>query len=116
MDIGDKEPSFIGSKEWIGSIEVGFVLDELLDVGHRVIMKRAEQDPTAVARDLLHHFQTEGTPVSIGGGVLAYTLLGVQYNEATGEAAFLILDPHYTGGMVHLELSKNIFQIKCQGH
>jgi hypothetical protein len=39
----------------------------------------------------------QGTPVMIGGGVLAYTLLGVCLNEATGEAAFLILDPHYTG-------------------
>jgi hypothetical protein len=34
----------------------------------------------------------------IGGGVLAYTLLGVVFNEDTGEAACLILDPHYTGG------------------
>jgi hypothetical protein len=34
----------------------------------------------------------------IGGGVLAYTLLGVQFDELTGDAAFLILDPHYTGG------------------
>lgn len=32
-----------------------------------------------------------------GGGVLAYTLLGVDYNETTGDCAFLILDPHYTG-------------------
>ena len=34
----------------------------------------------------------------MGGGQLAYTLLGVDYNELTGECAFLILDPHYTGG------------------
>ena len=33
----------------------------------------------------------------IGGGVLAYTLLGIDYNSDTGECAFLILDPHYTG-------------------
>lgn len=33
-----------------------------------------------------------------GGGVLAYTLLGIDYNELTGDCAFLILDPHYTGG------------------
>ncbi|THU49272.1 hypothetical protein C4D60_Mb06t07810 [Musa balbisiana] len=31
------------------------------------------------------------------GGVLAYTLLGVDYNQASGDCAFLILDPHYTG-------------------
>lgn len=38
-----------------------------------------------------------GTPVMMGGGVLAYTLLGVDWNERSGECAFLILDPHYTG-------------------
>ncbi|KVH98971.1 Peptidase C78, ubiquitin fold modifier-specific peptidase 1/ 2 [Cynara cardunculus var. scolymus] len=38
-----------------------------------------------------------GIPNSGGGGVLAYTLLGVDYNEASGDCAFLILDPHYTG-------------------
>jgi len=50
------------------------------------------------ARALAQHFVQQGTPVMIGGGVLAYTLLGVAFNEDTGEAAFLILDPHYTGG------------------
>lgn len=50
------------------------------------------------ARELAQHFVSQGTPVMIGGGVLAYTLLGVAFNEDTGEAAFLILDPHYTGG------------------
>jgi len=32
-----------------------------------------------------------------GGGVLAHTVLGVDWNEATGDVKFLILDPHYTG-------------------
>jgi len=32
-----------------------------------------------------------------GGGVLAHTILGVDWNEATGNVKFLILDPHYTG-------------------
>ena len=27
----------------------------------------------------------------------SYTLLGVDFNSETGEIAFLILDPHYTG-------------------
>ena len=50
------------------------------------------------ARELAAHFRSQGTPVMIGGGVLAYTLLGVYFNESTGDCAFLILDPHYTGG------------------
>ena len=28
---------------------------------------------------------------------IRYTMLGVDFNAATGEIAFLILDPHYTG-------------------
>ncbi len=39
----------------------------------------------------------QGTPIMIGGGVLAYTLLGIAFNDRTGACAFLILDPHFTG-------------------
>jgi hypothetical protein len=30
--------------------------------------------------------------------VLAHTIIGVDFNEMTGEVKYLILDPHYTGG------------------
>lgn len=50
------------------------------------------------ARELAFHFETQGTPVMIGGGVLAYTLLGIDYCEVTDQVNWLILDPHYTGG------------------
>ena len=36
--------------------------------------------------------------VEIGGGVLAHTIIGIDFNEEKGDARFLILDPHYTGG------------------
>ena len=32
VDIGDKEANFVGSRKWIGSMEVSFVLDTLLGV------------------------------------------------------------------------------------
>jgi hypothetical protein len=63
-----------------------------------LVLVRRGADIPSYARQLVAHFETQGTPVMIGGGVLAYTLLGVQFNESTGDAAFLILDPHYTGG------------------
>ena len=49
------------------------------------------------ARELVAHFETVGTPVMVGGGVLAYTCLGAAHDPATGDALFLILDPHYVG-------------------
>jgi Ufm1-specific protease 2 len=48
-------------------------------------------------RELIAHFTREGTPIMIGGGVLAHTILGVDFNESTGESMLLVLDPHYTG-------------------
>ncbi|KAL6854361.1 hypothetical protein ACP4OV_019264 [Aristida adscensionis] len=98
VDIGDKDPAFIGSREWIGAIELSFVLDKLLGVSCKVINVRSGDELPEKCRELAMHFETQGTPVMIGGGVLAYTLLGVDYNEASGDCAFLILDPHYTGG------------------
>ena len=29
---------------------------------------------------------------------MAHTIIGVDFNEQTGDIKFLILDPHYTGG------------------
>lgn len=97
VEIGDKEPSFTGSREWIGAIELSFVLDKLLGVSCRILNVRSGAELPEKCRELELHFETQGTPVMIGGGVLAYTLLGVDYNELTGDCAFLILDPHYTG-------------------
>lgn len=38
--------------------------------------------------------------MSAGGGMYAHTILGVNYNEQTGQVKYLILDPHYTGADV----------------
>nr|XP_012137095.1 PREDICTED: ufm1-specific protease 2 isoform X1 [Megachile rotundata] len=97
VNIGDKPSNFINSKQWIGSTEVGFVLESLLGVSVKVLCASTGEEVSMLAPNLLHHFQIQGTPVMIGGGVLAHTILGVNYDEVTGDVKFLILDPHYTG-------------------
>lgn len=97
VDIGDKEPSFVGSRKWIGSMEVSFVLDTLLGVTSKILNVSSGADLSGKGRELAAHFTTQGTPIMIGGGVLAHTILGVDYNEVTGDINFLVLDPHYTG-------------------
>ncbi|KAI3995918.1 hypothetical protein MKX01_017115 [Papaver californicum] len=67
-------------------------------VGCKIMNVRSGAELPEKCRELALHFETQGTPVMIGGGVLAYTLLGVDYNDVSGDCAFLILDPHYTGG------------------
>lgn len=98
VDVGDKQASFVGSRQWIGSIEVQAVLNQLLGVTSKILFVSQGSELASKGRELANHFVTEGTPVMIGGGVLAHTILGVAWSETTGQIRYLILDPHYTGG------------------
>ncbi|GIY96169.1 ufm1-specific protease 2 [Caerostris extrusa] len=97
VEIGDKPQSFIGSKKWIGSQEVSFCLDHLIKVQSKIMFVSSGAEMATKGRELFYHFRDQGTPVMIGGGVLAHTILGVDFNQDTGDLKFLILDPHYTG-------------------
>ncbi|XP_041457900.1 ufm1-specific protease 2-like [Lytechinus variegatus] len=98
VDVGDKQAKFVGSRQWIGSIEVSTVLNQLLGITSKIMFVPNGEEMAMKGRELAAHFQTQGTPVMIGGGVLAHTILGVDFSEKTGDLKFLILDPHYTGG------------------
>eukprot|EP01028_Stygiella_incarcerata_P011200 TRINITY_DN622_c0_g1_i1.p1 TRINITY_DN622_c0_g1~~TRINITY_DN622_c0_g1_i1.p1 ORF type:complete len:733 (+),score=182.32 TRINITY_DN622_c0_g1_i1:122-2320(+) len=97
VEMGDKKKTFVGSKQWIGAIEVGMCIEKLTGKPYKILSIASGEQVGMHAHELSHHFQTVGTPVMIGGGVLAYTLLGVHYDEGSSEPLFLILDPHYTG-------------------
>jgi len=92
-----KEKDFIGSTEWIGALEIGYCLEKFWGINYKIMALSSGAELANKGRELQHHFNTQGTPIMIGGGVLAYTLLGVAYNDQTGDIRFLILDPHYTG-------------------
>ncbi|XP_053559860.1 ufm1-specific protease 2 [Bombina bombina] len=97
VDVGDKPVSFVGSRQWIGSVEVQLVLNHLLSVTSKIMFVSQGSELASRGRELVNHFMSEGTPVMIGGGSLAHTILGVAWSETTGEIKFLILDPHYKG-------------------
>ncbi|CAI9269393.1 unnamed protein product [Lactuca saligna] len=46
-----------------------------------------------IIREFVMHFEIRGTPFTISGKVLAYTLFGAYYIEASGDCAILIIDP-----------------------
>ncbi|XP_063913342.1 ufm1-specific protease 2 [Zophobas morio] len=97
VDIGDKPSNFIGSKQWIGSTEVNYVLNTLLGITSKILYVSSGEEMASKGPELVSHFENHGSPVMIGGGVLAHTILGVDYNSQSGNLRFLILDPHYTG-------------------
>ncbi|KAL7981910.1 hypothetical protein Chor_000967 [Crotalus horridus] len=107
VSVGDKPSNFVGSCQWIGSIEVQLVLSQLLGITSKILFVSQGSELASQGRELANHFKIEGTPVMIGGGVLAHTILGVAWNEITGHIKFLILDPHYTGAEdLHVILEK----------
>jgi hypothetical protein len=108
VQLKDKPANFVGSNNWIGAFEVNLCLNHLYGVSCKILNVASGSELASKGRELAIHFETEGTPIMIGGGVLAYTLLGVDFNENTGEIKFLILDPHYVG-------PENIKTIKQSG-
>lgn len=97
VKIGDKPPSFVSSSEWIGAFEVSLILNELLGIESQIMFVASGDEMSSKGKELAYHFKNNGSPVMIGGGVYAYTILGVEYDRVKGESMFLILDPHYTG-------------------
>jgi len=96
--IGDKPKEIIGSKKWIGSFEVGYVLQKLAGADFKNIHINSGSEVLSKVSEFKSHFQTYGTPIMIGGGVLAYTMLGIAIDEDDiNNTQFLILDPHYKG-------------------
>uniref|UniRef100_A0A914WJF0 Ufm1-specific protease 2 n=1 Tax=Plectus sambesii TaxID=2011161 RepID=A0A914WJF0_9BILA len=66
VDIGDKPASFVGTKQWVGSMELSFCLDHLLGITSRILTAGSGAEMAEKARELALHFATEGTPVMIG--------------------------------------------------
>ena len=62
-----------------------------VQVSSRFVQCSSGLEIVGKARQLASHFDTVGTPIMMGGGSLAYTLLGVDYNSSSGDARFLIL-------------------------
>lgn len=66
VDIGDKPSTFIGSKQWIGSTEVSFVLQTFLNIDVKILYVSSGEEMSALIRQLVNHFDTQGTPIMIG--------------------------------------------------
>lgn len=53
----------MGSKQWIGAIELGFVLETLLGITSKVISIRSGDEIDSRAPEIAHHFDTQVDPL-----------------------------------------------------
>jgi hypothetical protein len=98
VDSSAKKPSFVGSKDWIGSFEVMMVLQHFMPQLECTILRLESgsdlQSPENI-RKLLNHFQRGGPPIMIGGASYAHTIVGIDADVSTCQCQLLIFDPHY---------------------
>lgn len=87
VELNDKPREFIGSKQWIGSFELSSIINKMLNVECKLLYLADGADVIDKLEDFKEHFLTQGTPIMIGGGVLAFTMLGVSINEEDLDAS-----------------------------
>ncbi|KAK9398409.1 inactive Ufm1-specific protease 1 [Crotalus adamanteus] len=97
VEMGDKPPSFAGSREWIGTVEAALCLDYFYGVPGKLLHIRLGRDLEGELETLYAHFQEGGGPVMMGGGRdhVSKGLLGVCSGPEGHH--LLTLDPHYYG-------------------
>ncbi|XP_041740969.1 inactive Ufm1-specific protease 1 [Coregonus clupeaformis] len=98
--MGDKLALFAGSREWIGTFEAALVLDYYYDVPCKVVHVRGGMvELQRAAVELHQHFQSQGSPVMMGGDRdnSSKGILGVCTRPGGQESYLLVMDPHYYG-------------------
>ncbi|CAL4072483.1 unnamed protein product [Meganyctiphanes norvegica] len=97
VEIGDKEGDFAASKQWIGSVEVGLVIDTLYDIPCKILHCNSGADLIKHIDTLFEHFKNKGAPVMMGGDVDNSSKGIVGVCKTDNECYLLVLDPHYWG-------------------
>ncbi|XP_012272891.1 ufm1-specific protease 1 [Orussus abietinus] len=93
----DKEESFVGSREWIGSVEVSLALDQRYNVLSKIIHIPSGRDLAKHAETIKKHFEEFGSPIMMGGDrdCSSKGIMGIHFGSK--EIYLLIVDPHFVG-------------------
>ena len=106
VEMGDKPASFAGSKDWIGSVEVGMVIDQIFDVPCKILHSRSGHDLQSLFDEVFLHFQHKRCPIMMGGDLDASSKGIFGACQTDSSKYFLVLDPHFVLSK-NTEISKN---------
>jgi len=94
VSMGDKPGSFLDSRDWLGSVEVALVIDQLLGVPCKLVHVSPGIDQSrAIIQTLKSHLSKTGCPAMMGGDRDAASK-GI---FGASEGGLLVVDPHYDG-------------------
>lgn len=67
VKIGDKEKSFISSRDWIGGVETCYVVDELFNVPSFLHHITNQEHISSKKTEIVEYFKKQGGLVAMGG-------------------------------------------------
>lgn len=90
--IGDKEESFIGSREWIGGAETCFVIDDLFQIPCYLHHITSSQKVSSKRNEIVDYFKTHGGLIAMGGDQDAGSkLIAGVHLSVGGEMSLLVV-------------------------
>ncbi|KAF6039841.1 UFSP1 [Bugula neritina] len=91
--IGDKEKGFIGSKEWIGSVEVGLVIDKLYDIPCKILHVSNGYQFNSHIQEIRNHFLSNQSVLMMGGesDTSSKGIVGLATSCLTSDSYLLVL-------------------------
>lgn len=99
VEVEDKDKSFIGSREWIGSLEVSIVLNQLYEVLSKIIHISSGKMLIDQVDNIKRHFEEFGSPIMMGGDrdCSSKCIVGLHIGNGNKSVYLLIVDPHFVG-------------------
>jgi Ufm1-specific protease 1 len=92
VKIGDKEQTFIDSREWIGGFETCYVIDELFQISCILLHIPSHEKLSSKKTELINYFKNQGGLIAMGGDQDAGSKLVAGVNISTaGELSLLIV-------------------------
>jgi len=69
VKVGDKKANFVGSKDWLGSVEVSIIIDSLCDIPCRILHARSGELASLFDQIFLHFTKTVSPRLASEGWV-----------------------------------------------
>lgn len=112
VSLNDKPASFLGSKEWIGALEVFYTVDSLYDVSCKIVHIPSNGDVKKYVSLLKQYLEEYGGFIMMGGDVDASSKGIAGVHIAGNDAYLLVVDPHFvskSGEITREEIQRKKF-------
>ncbi|KAL0113054.1 hypothetical protein PUN28_012345 [Cardiocondyla obscurior] len=114
VTVEDKDKTFIGSRDWIGSFEVCIVLNQLYNVLSKIIHISSGKDLINHVDNIKRHFEQFGSPIMMGGDRDCSSKCIVGLHIGNPSVYLLIVDPHFVGKAKNAEILQKDQWVKWQ--